>query len=226
MRFFLIIYLLVSSTLYSIELLPGYHFSATLPFYTGTGFSEEYFDQLISEGFYDISNNPKLSMSFGVSFSFKISDSFFLQPELNINSNGGGVSGKNSDGEDFTYLFDERTVEIPLLIKLKIPLESRTLTLLAGPGLSMLVETPEIKKIVGYTFDTVGLSRDDFNFLGILLTTGIGYEIPFNNGILYLEGRYSYEITDTVKTYSGSFRQNCISLVLGYSLKLEDKVEK
>lgn len=224
MRKVLLIFLffnIISTYLLSAPML-GFHFAANMPFYTGSGFTEEYFDELELEGYSDLSNNPKLSLSFGVSIAFKIQEMFFIQPEIIINNNGGGLEGTSPTGEDFTRLIDETTLELPIFFKFRIPIKDRYITLFTGPGLTLLLDSPELKNIEGYEFETVSLSRDNFPLLGFLIESGIGYDIPFKSGFTSVELRYSYELTDTVNSYNGAFKQNCFSLLLGYSFNKKD----
>lgn len=219
--FTMLFFNIISTSLFSLYM-PGFHFSANLPFYSGSGFTTGYFDELELEGYSRLRNNPKLSLSFGISLSFYINKYFVIQPEINMNNNGGGLSGKSSKGDDYTRLIDETSLELPLFFKIRIPIKDSSITLFSGPGLTLLVDSPEIKNIEGYEFKTVSLSRDNFAILGFMIECGVGYDIPFNEGVSSFEIRYSYELTDTVDSYEGSFNQNCLSFLIGYSFNKKD----
>jgi hypothetical protein len=187
-----------------------------MPFYSGEGFTDGYIADLRESGYSDLTNNPKLSMGFGTLFEIILNDYIAIQPEISIAYNGGGVRGYNSGDSDFSRLIDETTMEIPLLLKGSIPVGNDRLYLLAGPVLTILIETPEIKNKEGTDFSEENLDRDDFSTLGLAVEAGIGYDFAFRKGYFFLEGRYSYEFTDSMTSYGDNFNQNCIYFNCGY----------
>lgn len=202
--------------IYSVEINQGICLSCIAPFYTGQGFSEGYIQALEDSGYSNLKNNPKLSLAIGISFEISFSTYIAAQPELRFSSNGGGVRGKDPDTNSFSRIIDESNMEIPLLMKCIIPLEKDRIYFISGPVLTVLIGTPTIKDKNGHDFSKKNLTRKNFFAWGIAAEAGLGYDFSVKDGYFFIEGRYSYEFTDSMRNYGNGFNQNCIYIGCGY----------
>jgi hypothetical protein len=158
----------------------------------------------------------------GVALRYRINSVFSIQPEFlrldrTVRGRGvgsflvaevdsaGGIVGRKEPA-DLTYRVDLKDLEIPLLVRLTIPLERAVKPYLVfGPALSMNIDG-------GYRFEYEAESLSgDLPFhrsFGIGLSAGGGAEIDIGVGTIFFGARYmgsQTRIDDTPDDFNGPF---------------------
>jgi len=119
-------------------------------------------------------------------------------------------------------LINEMTLEIPVLFKFSLSMGPGKLTLFTGPMATFLLKAPIYFDLVVHSKSLEKMNRDDFSTFGYGIMAGGGYDFPAGNGVFFLEGRYSYDFSDSMDKYSNmNFKQHCVYLLSGYRFKTE-----
>jgi hypothetical protein len=136
------------------------------------------------------------------------------QIELLLTSRGGDF---RLDGESLG-LYKLGYIDVPLLARFELPINSATLYGLAGPELNVLL-TATLRDGFGALYD----KREDFKFfdLGVLIGAGVATR-PFSWGTLTIETRYERGFTNIIKDDEAagvSFTNQTITFLVGYEYR-------
>lgn len=161
-----------------------------------------------ASGSYTHSNYPGSKVSDETGFfggflvAFKLSDVFYLQPEINYIQKGVGLdpllySSNGSSRGDIELDF----FEIPINVIAKFGKEQWIPFLLIGPSLNFLNSAEKTKDISGYSSSNTKVSE-----LEISLNLGIGAEHTINPGLdFFAMIRYSLGLVDIFEDMSLNF---------------------
>jgi hypothetical protein len=160
----------------------------------------------------------KMGFAAGGFVAFNLSSEFDLQAEI-LFSQKGATYDFNEQDVVASYHFNFTYIEIPILLKAYIPLQSAVIrpVLYAGPFLSFKAGAKTKYEITAYgesqsgEEDMIGVKSTDFG--GII---GAGVEIKAGTGKIGLEARYGFSFA-TLSTEGDTTKHRVFSLLLGYS---------
>lgn len=122
------------------------------------------------------SSKTKIGPYFGGRVEFKISDKFFLQPELLYNKLG----GKSVDGYD-VYILDFNYLQVPVYAKFKL----QQFSFYGGPQFSLLISS-KVKSGSVSVDVSEQIKNVEFSLasgIGYTLTNGFGFDLLFHYGL-------------------------------------------
>jgi hypothetical protein len=176
---------------------------------------------------------PGWTWLFGVFYAFNLSKNAALQPEI-FYTQKGGISKETFSGESITTNHKLSYIELPVLLKFKIPLESPTQPVfLLGPYAAYRLSAKAVQTAFGGR-ENINLEKYTKKWdLGLIL--GAGLEFNFKKIRLLLETRYSFGFTNIARDYqyvyyefnSGdSIKNSSFSILLGVVLSPGKSVPK
>jgi hypothetical protein len=139
-------------------------------------------------------NFPKAGFNGGLLLSIPLSKKFSLQPEAVYSTQGADGKPTVAYAVSATEVYNFNYVNIPLLLKQKLPLG---IFLETGPQLGLLVKADIDESVVG-TYTTTHYSvKNQFKSTDVAWVLGAGYLSPFNVGF---DIRYNLGLTDFSNT--------------------------
>jgi hypothetical protein len=160
----------------------------------------------------------KMGFAAGGFVAFNLSSEFDLQAEI-LFSQKGATWDFNEQDVVASYDFNFTYIEIPILLKANIPLQSAVVrpVLYAGPFLSFKAGAKTKYEITAYgesqsgEEDMIGVKSTDFG--GII---GAGVEIKAGKGKIGLEARYGISLSN-MSTEGDTTKHRVFTFLLGYS---------
>jgi hypothetical protein len=138
----------------------------------------------------NLRNFPKAGFNGGLLLSIPLSKKFSLQPEAVYSTQGADGKPTVAYSVSATEVYKFNYVNIPLLLKYKLPLG---IFLETGPQLGLLVKADIDESVVG-TYTTTHYSvKNQYKSTDIAWVLGAGYLSPFNVGF---DIRYNLGLTD------------------------------
>jgi hypothetical protein len=168
-------------------------------------------------GFYNLSSNPSIfsfkigdeertpdlksimSFQLGAFLSFDISKYFALQPEIYYVMRGTRAS-EIFDITEVKATLKTDYIDIPLLVKFKIPSKSSIKPILfAGPYIGFRLNAQSVIEVAGQKTEIDYKEQIKNQHMGLIV--GGGIEFNFKSMKLILEGRYSFGVTSIYKRH-------------------------
>lgn len=176
-------------------------------------------------------NEIKFGFAFGGFLSFKISEQFFLRPEMNYSSKGFAMESEYSQSTA-TYQYSSKSVgsltlnyfEVPILGALLI---NENWTILVGPCIDLFLngETKMEYSMVVKSFDGTQwathtddyrpedeVESSDINSPGFGLIVGAEYKLEQ----VVFNARYSFGLTSIPDDNDNEFRHSVFQFMVGY----------
>ena len=148
----------------------------------------------------------------GVLAEFKISNMFYIQPEINYFPKGPMIYYPLYNEEiDYTFNY----IEIPINVLVKFDVDNFTPFLFAGPSLSSLTKA-NVKSNNGKVDISEGFEKTDFS-----MNFGAGAEFILSNSTdLFIMARYSLGLTDISRLGAGEFKNQSIAITAGLKFSI------
>jgi len=229
---FIIMCLLISTSLFAIDIKTGLTAGLNLSSNTGSDWQ----DMVNEMGF---SNDFRLGFEMGAFWEIPINDLFSIQPEINFLLLRTGCSGRTDFPiyDDYTgmmidyysakieYGYMTRIFEVPVLAKLNFGSDKAKFFILAGPIFSILIGN--INESYKMTTDSYSYFGDDQSDSSIKPDNrvlwggaiGFGFSIPTNDGRFILDLRYRTTFTNMLKDFN--LTVNTIGFRIGYGIDIE-----
>ncbi|MDX9802388.1 MAG: porin family protein [Spirochaetia bacterium] len=214
--FVMLLLLFIAGSVFAVEFTPGISAGLNMGWFSGDDW-----DDMVD--YFDASNDSKMGYSFGFFLDMAFSESFSIQPELNVTGSGGGISADNLYDADYDVYYDEKVTQtakilnMPVLFKFKVPAGSGKLSLFAGPLFGLLlgdIKLTDQVTVKGYGSDSADIDVEADNNLVFGFTLGAGFEFPMGSGKLFTDLRYSRALTSFFD--DDDTKANNIGINLGY----------
>lgn len=178
--------------------------------------SGDFIDAMAEEMEADVGS--KMGFLGGIFADIGFTDKFGIQPEILYISKGMKATGEEDDVE-FTSTVNLTYLEIPLLLKLKIPASPQlTFQILAGPAIGMNLGAKVAIDVEGEDIPDEDI-KDDIKYMDMGVSFGAGVGIGLGSGILTLDGRYTMGLM-SVADDTDEAKTNYISIMAGYAFAL------
>ena len=164
----------------------------------------------------------KVGFSGGVFATLGFFPYLALQPEVLFT-----ISGDSHGNDDSVRTANLMLLEIPVLVKGRMPLGSGTACIFAGPDFGIELGTGRliVDEVGGGSKVEDDFDAGDVNSFQVGVLFGGGYDVPLGPGSFSLDLRYKFGIT---RIHSDSYisdndvRQSGAMITVGYSLTLLD----
>jgi len=157
----------------------------------------------------------KMGFLGGIFADIGLSENFGIQPEILYISKGIKATGEE-DEEEFTSTVNLTYLEIPLLLKLKIPASPQLrFQILAGPAIGMNLGAKVAIDVEGEDIPDEDI-KDDIKYMDMGVSFGAGVGIGMGSGILTLDGRYTMGLM-SIADDEDDAKNNYISIMAGYA---------
>ena len=158
----------------------------------------------------------RLGICIGGFITFNISEMFAIQPEVLYSMKGSKAEG-TLFGETFKVKFNISYLEIPVLVKLRIPTQGNVKpSLFAGPSLAIKLSGKSKVEYAGESEeeDIEELKNTDF---GLIIGAGVDLGFGFlGQGKITVDLRYNFGLTK-ISEENDEVKNKVISLMIGYS---------
>ncbi len=179
--------------------------------------SGDFIDDMAEEMDADV--GPKMGFLGGIFVDLGLSENFGIQPEIIYISKGITATGVDDDVE-FTSTVNLTYLEIPLLLKLKIPASPQLgFQILAGPTIGMNLTSNVVIESDGVIVEDEDI-KDDIKSMDMGVSFGAGVGIGMGSGMLTLDGRYTMGLISIADDTDEEAKNNCISIMAGYAFNL------
>lgn len=179
--------------------------------------SGSFIDDMAEEMNADV--GAKMGFLGGIFVDLGLSENFGIQPEILYISKGIKATGEEDDVE-FTSTVNLTYLEIPLLLKLKIPASPQLgFQILAGPTIAMNLASNVVIESDGAIVEDEDI-KDDIKSTDMGVSFGAGVGIGMGSGILTLDGRYTMGLISIADDIDEEAKNNCISVMANYAFNL------
>jgi len=159
--------------------------------------------------------NWKMGFSLGGFLIYRINDLISIQPEILVTQKK-ATSKKDVEGGTWTYKVDVWYLEIPVLVKVAIPIESRIKpSVFGGPAVALKLSGKGKSEFTEGVVDRVVGGLESYDF-GIILGAGAEFTLGFfPKGKFSADIRYNLGLTE-INT-DKDIKTRVISFMLGYT---------
>lgn len=156
----------------------------------------------------------------GVLADIGITDMISIQTEL-LYSEKGATGSIEEMGIPFTTSLNFNYLEIPLLLKLKIPASSNIVCeIFAGPTLGLNLSAAIGRSVMGFLAYTEDINEEiKSTDIGLVFGVGTGFTLG-SAGILTIEGRYTMGLNSIAEAANRTMKTKDIIVMLGYGVPL------